>query len=54
MIAKIVILVNVNGYLSFRTAKSYGEPFTPFGPHFVGANYMLAPYWNDHDTSEQG
>jgi hypothetical protein len=42
--------VNVNGYLSFRTARDYTSP-----PEDISVyTHIIAPYWNDSDITEQG
>ncbi|CAI8006660.1 hypothetical protein GBAR_LOCUS4841 [Geodia barretti] len=45
-----VVFVNVNGYLSFRTARDYTSP-----PEDISVyTHIIAPYWNDSDITEQG
>ncbi|CAI8017308.1 hypothetical protein GBAR_LOCUS10528 [Geodia barretti] len=48
-----VVFVNVNGFLSFRTARDYASPEEEFSSS-SDYTHILAPYWADYDITQQG
>ena len=46
----LILQVNANGFLSFRTAREYAGP----GESLSSYPHIIAPYWTHNDITQEG